>query len=38
VTLTREPTSEQKKHPGYHAPLSIKSDFLTVESWQRGEK
>ena len=38
VTLTREPTAEQRKHPGYHAPLSIKSDFLTKESWERGEK
>jgi hypothetical protein len=38
VTLTRDPTAEQKKHPGYHAPLSIKSDFLTKESWERGEK
>jgi len=38
VTLTKEPTAEQKKHPGYHAPLNIKSDFLTKESWERGEK
>jgi hypothetical protein len=38
VTLTREPTADQKKHPGYHAPLSIKSEFLTKESWERGEK
>jgi hypothetical protein len=38
VTLTREPTAEQKKHAGYHAPLNIKSDFLTKESWERGEK
>jgi hypothetical protein len=38
VTLTRDPTAEQKKHAGYHAPLAIKSDFLTKESWERGEK
>jgi hypothetical protein len=38
VTLTRDPTAEQKKHPGYHAPLAIKSDFLTKESWAAGEK
>lgn len=38
VTLTRDPTADQKKHPGYHAPLAIKSDFLTKESWERGEK
>ena len=38
VTLTREPTAEQRKHPGYHAPLNIKSDFLTKESWEQGEK
>lgn len=29
VTLTKEPTAEQKKHPGYHAPLTAKSDYLT---------
>lgn len=38
VTLTREPTAEQKKQPGYHAPLNIKSDFLTKETWEQGEK
>lgn len=38
VTLTRDPTAEQRKHPGYHAPLNIKSEFLTKESWERGEK
>lgn len=38
VTLTKEPTADQRKHPGYHAPLNIKSDFLTKESWERGEK
>ena len=38
VTLTKTPTPEEKKHPGYHAPLDIKADFLTKESWERGEK
>lgn len=43
VTLTLEPTADQKKHPGYHTPLTIKGDFLTKESWaereqQRGER
>lgn len=38
VTLTRNPTPEQLKHPGYHAPLNVKAEFLTKESWERGEK
>ena len=38
VTLTKTPTAEERKHPGYHAPLDIKSDFLTKESWEKGEK
>lgn len=38
VTLTRNPTNEQLKHPGYHAPLTIKADFLTKETWQKGEE
>lgn len=38
VTLTKEPTAAQKGHPGYHAPLNIKSEYLTKESWERGEK
>ena len=37
VTLTRNPTAEQLKHPGYHTPLKIKADFLTKESWEKGE-
>lgn len=37
ITLTRTPTPEQKKHPGYHAPLT-NADFLTKETWQQGEK
>lgn len=36
VTLTKNPTPEQLKHPGYHAPLKVKADFLTKESWERG--
>ena len=38
VTLTKKPTAEQLKHPGYHAPLNIKADFLTKESWEKDEK
>ena len=38
VTLTKSPTADEKKHPGYHVPLAIKSDFLTKESWEKGEK
>jgi hypothetical protein len=38
VTLTLQPTTEQKGQPGYHAPLNIKANFLTKESWERGEK
>lgn len=30
VTLTKEPTAEQKKSPGYQAPLELKNeDYLT---------
>ena len=39
VTLTKEPTAEQLKHPGYHAPLSLKdNEFLNKESWEKGEQ
>lgn len=38
VTLTLEPSAEQLKHPGYHTPLDIKSDFLTKETWEKGEQ
>ena len=38
VTLTLEPTADQKKHPGYHTPLTIKGDFLTKDSWAEREK
>jgi hypothetical protein len=37
VTLTKTPTAEEKKHPGYHTPLDLKGGFLTKESWQKGE-
>ena len=38
VTLTKAPTAEEKKHAGYHAPLDVKGDFLTKESWEKDEK
>lgn len=39
ITLTRTPTAEQKKAPGYHAPLKKEEGtFLTKESWERNEK
>lgn len=38
VTLTRTPTAEEKKQPGYHVPLDIKNEYLTKESWEQGEK
>lgn len=38
VTLTKAPTAEQKKYPGYHVPLDIKADYLTKESWEKGEQ
>ena len=38
VTLTKKPTAEQHKHAGYHAPLKIKADFLTKETWEKDEK
>lgn len=39
VVLTRTPTEEQKKAPGYQAPLkNVEGEFLTKESWERGEK
>ena len=39
VVLTRKPTEEQKKAAGYQAPLKdIEGEFLTKESWERGEK
>ena len=36
VTLTKEPTADQRKNPGYQEPLTIKADFLTKESWEKG--
>ena len=38
VTLTKAPSAEEKKHVGYHVPLTGKGDYLTKESWERGEK
>ena len=29
VTLTKAPTAEQKKHAGYHVPLTLGSAYLT---------
>ena len=36
--MTREASADQKKHPGYHLPLTIKSDYLTKETWQKREE
>jgi hypothetical protein len=38
VTLTKNPTPDQLKHPGYHPPLNVKADYLTKESWEKGEQ
>lgn len=39
ITLTKKPTEEQKKAPGYQAPLKdIEGEFLTKETWAQGEK
>ncbi len=39
VVLTRNPTEEQRKAPGYQAPLkNVEGEFLNKESWERGEK
>ena len=36
VVLTKEPTADQKKAPGYHAPFAGKTeDFLTKEKWEK---
>ncbi len=36
VTLTKEPTADQKKAPGYQAPIQGKAeDFLTKEKWEK---
>ena len=38
IVLTKEPTAEQKKSVGYHAPLALKAeDFLAKEKWEKGE-
>eukprot|EP00919_Chromeraceae_sp_WS-2016_P049683 GHVR01117618.1.p1 GENE.GHVR01117618.1~~GHVR01117618.1.p1 ORF type:complete len:126 (+),score=17.31 GHVR01117618.1:1337-1714(+) len=35
IKLTREPTAEEKKAPGYQAPLKAEEgEFLTKETWQ----
>lgn len=39
ITLTKKPTAEEKKVPGYQAPLKdIEGEFLTKETWAQGEK
>lgn len=39
VVLTRKPTEEQRKAPGYQAPLkNVEGEFLTKESWAKGEQ
>ncbi len=38
VTLTLEPTAQQKKSTGYQKPIKPEGEFLTKESWQKGEK
>lgn len=39
ITLTKEPTAEQKKAPGYQSPIKTDTgDFLTKEKWQEREK
>jgi hypothetical protein len=38
ITLTREPTGEEKKAPGYHIPITDSGSFLNKESWEKGEK
>lgn len=37
ITLTKTPTADEKKAPGYHVPLK-EGNFLTKESWEAGEK
>ena len=38
VTLTKEPTAEQKNLPGYQKPTESKeADYLTKEKWQEQE-
>ena len=38
VTLTKAPSAEEKKHVGYHSPLTGKGDYLTKESWEKDQK
>lgn len=36
ITLTKEPTADQKKAPGYQAPITANNDeFLTKEKWEK---
>jgi hypothetical protein len=38
VTLTKAPTADEKKEPGYHQPLTTKGEYLTKATWEQGEK
>lgn len=39
MTLTKEPTANQKGSVGYQAPLKLeKPEFLTKEKWEEQEK
>lgn len=39
ITLTKEPTAEQRKEPGYQAPLKLdEKDLLTREKWEAEQK
>ena len=39
ITLTKEPTGEQKKAPGYQGPIDEKEgEFLTKATWEEREK
>ena len=38
ITLTKTPTAEQKKSPGYEPPIKTdQADLLTKEKWQERE-
>lgn len=35
VTLTKNPSAEDKKQPGYQAPIDAsEADYLTKEKWE----
>ena len=39
ITLTKEPSSEQKKAPGYQDPIKKEDgEFLTKDKWEEREK